>query len=66
MPNNPEPQYWFNTENGKKSLIFAALSDSVPKGRSSALGVVLTLLSGSRPYLAQAETRYAFLNIVDF
>ncbi|KPJ08492.1 HEAT repeat-containing protein 6 [Papilio machaon] len=56
MPNNSEPQHWFNTENGKKSLIFCALTDSSPKGRTSALGVVLTLLSGSRPYLAQAET----------
>ncbi|KPI94371.1 HEAT repeat-containing protein 6 [Papilio xuthus] len=56
MPNNCEPEYWFNTENGKKSLIFCAISDPSPKGRTGALGVVLTLLSGSRPYLAQAET----------
>lgn len=42
------------------NLITCILKDPSPKGRMAALNALLTLLTSSKLYLSQAESRFAF------
>ncbi|XP_041979377.1 HEAT repeat-containing protein 6 isoform X1 [Aricia agestis] len=55
FPDSPEPSNWLAEPNSKKTLAYCALTDPIASSRAAALSVILALLSGSRPYLSQAE-----------
>lgn len=60
LPDSPEVDRWTNDEGSKNTLAYCAVSDPIATSRASVLSVILALLSGSRMYLSQAETRYLF------
>lgn len=56
LPDAPDASNWVGEEKSKKTLAYCAVTDPIASSRASALSVILTLLSGSRMYLSQAET----------
>ncbi|KAJ2949139.1 hypothetical protein O0L34_g6080 [Tuta absoluta] len=56
LPDSPDIEKWSMSEGGRKTLAYCAVTDPIASSRASVLSVVLALLSGSRPYLSQAET----------
>lgn len=57
LPDSPDCNNWLSEDKSKRTLAFAAVTDPIARSRASALSVVLALLSGSRIYLSQAESR---------
>ncbi|OWR52475.1 eg:34f3.4 protein [Danaus plexippus plexippus] len=57
---------WLGEEKSKKTLAYCAVVDPVASSRASALSVILALLSGSRSYLAQAETSKKNTSFIPF
>lgn len=57
LPDSPDPSNWPAEESAKKTLAYCAVVDPIASSRASVLSVILALLSGSRIYLSQAETR---------
>lgn len=58
MPDSPNADNWSSEEGAKKTLAYCAVTDPIANSRASVLSVILALLSGSRIYLSQAESRY--------
>ncbi|CAH0715508.1 unnamed protein product, partial [Brenthis ino] len=56
LPDCPDVNNWLGEEKSKKTLAYCAITDPIASSRASALSVILTLLSGSRMYLSQAES----------
>lgn len=56
LPDTPDTCIWSSSEASKHTLAYCATTDPIASSRASALSVILALLSGSRIYLAQAET----------
>lgn len=60
LPDNPDPDHWASEDMAKRTLAYCAVFDPIGASRMAALNVILALLSGSRMYLSQAESRYLF------
>ncbi|XP_060803157.1 HEAT repeat-containing protein 6 [Amyelois transitella] len=56
LPDSPDDANWSAHEPAKKSLVYCAVTDPIASSRASVLSVILTMLSGARVYLSQADT----------
>ncbi|KAG7308603.1 hypothetical protein JYU34_005823 [Plutella xylostella] len=52
LPDSPD---WSNCEASKETLTYCAVKDPIASCRANVLSVILSLLSGSKMYLSQAE-----------
>ncbi|CAG9786769.1 unnamed protein product [Diatraea saccharalis] len=57
LPDSLDKDTRFIDDGVKKTLAYCAITDPIASSRASVLSVILALLSGSRIYLSQAESR---------
>lgn len=57
FPDSPDAHKWSTEDGAKQTLAYCAVTDPIASSRASVLSVILALLSGSRTYLSQAESR---------
>lgn len=57
LPDSINAQNWLLEESSKRTLAYCAVTDPISTSRAGVLSVILALLSGSRIYLSQAESR---------